>query len=283
MVKSEGKTAASGKNVTAIVITTLLFLSPPAKISDVPFSVLHFPITPFNFASRKPVIVNIMHKAAVIHETGSVKLIADATAEVLAAITRKRQIFANGSTAGHITSGIFLLLNSFIATATIVGTTTIRKRERIIPLISIETFAPIKTERVTGTTRGASIVSSRIKVRASALSPLKTETQINPETAVGPANINTNPVIISGLEIISEEDNNAANGIIIWLVIKKSKIGRGFFTAAPNSEAVSFKAPEKVITAKRTITKGRRFIKTPGRNKPSATARGVVTGIKRFN
>jgi hypothetical protein len=145
--------------------------------------------------------------------------------------------------------------------------------------MSIDTFVPINKNMVAGTTIGASRVSSRIKVRLSALSPLKIKTQIKPDTAVGPARRRTNPAIISGLEKTSEDEKRAATGIIIWPVTKKSKIKKGFRTAAFNSPDVNLSAPENVIIPKRKITNGRRFIKTSGKKKPSATAKGVVTGI----
>jgi hypothetical protein len=47
------------------------------------------------------------------------------------------------------------------------------------------------------------------------LSPLKIVTQIKPETAVGPANKSTKPVVISGLSINREDEKRAAKGINI--------------------------------------------------------------------
>ena len=222
-----------------------------------------------------------MQIAAIPHIRGSLKRIIGAIAEELAAITRIRHILAKGSKPGQISSGILPLLVSFNATAIIVGTTTINEREIAIPLISICTLVPANIERVAGTTKGASKVSSKINVRPRALSPLKIVTQIKPETAVGPAKSKTKPVIISIFEKTREEEKRAAKGIIIWLVRKKSKIEMGSRTACPNSLAVSFNAPEKVIIPKSTITRGRKEIKTEGKNNPSATAKGVVTGINR--
>jgi len=205
----------SGKKVTAIVITALLFRKPPAIISEALFSSPHFPIKPLKRARRKPLEVNKIQTAAILQTTGSLKRIIGAIAEELAAITRIRHIFAKGSIPGQIVSGIFPLLVSFNVTAIIVGITTINESEIAIPLISICTFVPIKSERVAGTTKGASKVSSNINVRPNALLPLKIVTQIKPETAVGPANNKTKPVMISGLENIKEEEKRAANGIII--------------------------------------------------------------------
>jgi hypothetical protein len=237
---------------------------------------------PFSFARRKPAVVRVTHNRQIIHICGSLNLMSGATAEELAAITSIRQIFAAGSRGGHTIFGIFPLLVSFNATAIIVGTTTMNKRETAIPLMSIETVCPTKIDSVAGTIRGARNVSRRIKARPRALSPLKIATQKKPETAVGPANKSTKPEIISELEKTTEDNKSAADGITAWLVMKKSKIGIGFLTAVTSSAAVNFKAPEKVITAKRKITNGRRFINTPGKIKPRATAMGVVTGMKRF-
>jgi len=235
---------------------------------------------PKSFAIRKPVVVKKMQRAATPHTRGSLNRTIEAIADELAAITVIKHILAKGSRKGQIVFGIFPLLVSFKATPMIVGTTTIKRSEIIMPLMSIFTFAPIKRSRVAGTTSGASRVSKRINVSPSALSPLKIVTQIKPETAVGPANKRTKPVITSTLVKKNEEEERAANGIMIWLAIKKSAIGTGLFTAAPSSFIVSFNAPENVITPKKRITKGRSGIKTCGKNKPRATAKGVVTGMR---
>jgi len=225
---------------------------------DALFSLPHFPIRPLKRARRKPLEVKKTQTAAIPQITGSLKRIIGATAAELAAITSIRQIFAKGSTLGQTTSMIFPLLVSFNATAIIVGITTIKESEIAIPLMSICTFVPTMNERVAGTTKGASKVSSNINVRPSALSPLKIVTHIKPETAVGPANNKIKPVIISEFEKKRDEEKRAAKGIITWLVKKKSKIGTGHRTACTNSFAVSFNAPEKVIMPKSIITKGRK-------------------------
>jgi hypothetical protein len=199
----------------------------------------------------------------------------------LAAITSIRQNLASGSRYGQIFCGIALLLVSFNATPIIVGTTTIKINEIAIPLMSIAIFVPKKIERVTGTIRGASKVSRRIKERPNALSPLKIAAQIKPETAVGPVKRRIKPATTSGLLKKTEDEKRAAVGINMWLEKKKSRMGMGLLTAIPNSTAVSLREPEKVITANSKTTWGRRGKKTFGRNKPSATDSGVKMGIKR--
>jgi len=213
MLKIVGITAASGKNVTAIVITALLLRNPPAMTKDAFFSVPHLPTVPFNLASKKPMIVKTTHNSEAPQIKGSLNLMLGATAAELAAITRIKHIFANGSRAGQIILGIFPLPVSFNVTPMIVGTTTIKRSETAIALISIATFAPIKIDMVAGTARGARSVSMSIRERASALSPLKIVTHIKPETAVGPANNKTNPVIRSISVKMSEDEKRAMRGI----------------------------------------------------------------------
>jgi len=191
-------------------------------------------------ASKNPELVKNKQRAPTFQRRGSLNFTMGAIAAELAAITSIRQNLANGSTAGQIFLGTAPLLISFIATPIIVGTTTIINKDIAIPLISIAIFAPTRIDSVPGTTRGASMVSIKINERPNALSALKIDVHIKPETAVGPANRRTNPAIVSGFVIKREEKKKAANGIITWAEKKKSIIGAGVLTAVPSSKKVSF-------------------------------------------
>jgi hypothetical protein len=60
-----------------------------------------------------------------------------------------------------------------------------KTRENIMLVISMVILAPKRSRTVPGTTRGARMVSSSIRARARAVSPLKIETHIIPVIAVG--------------------------------------------------------------------------------------------------
>jgi hypothetical protein len=96
---------------------------------------------------------------------------------------------------------------------------------------------------------------------------------------VGPQNRRTKPVTISRFLKQREAVAKAKTGITTWAEAKNRKMGEGFLITAPNSAARSFKAPENVKTAKSKGTKGRRCIKTEGRQKPITTLKGVMTAI----
>jgi hypothetical protein len=230
---------------------------------------------------KKPANVNTITKTAVFQIRGSLNLIPGAIIEALAAITVIRHILAKGSNQGQISAGIFPLLISFTVTPKNVGTTIINKRETAILLPAIAIFAPINNETLPGTTRGASRVSSRINVNPRAISPLKIETHIKPETAVGPENKRIKPEVTSLLTRNREETAMAKTGITIWAAKKNNSMGEGLLIVVPNCLKRSFNAPENVIIPKRAGTKERKCIKKEGSKKPITIASGVVMGISR--
>jgi hypothetical protein len=67
----------------------------------------------------------------------------------------------------------------------------------------------------------------------------------------------------------------------MWEKKKKIPTGAGLATAAPSSRNRSFRAPERVITAKSQGTKVRRGERRGENKNPSTTPRGVRMGIAR--
>jgi hypothetical protein len=180
--------------------------------------------------------------------------------------------------------GIFPRLVSFKKIPIIVGNTTIKKRETVIPDISRVRDVPRSRVTVAGTTRGAHRVSSRIIVRDRAGSPPYMETQINPDTAVGMEKSKTYPETISGLPLNTSLDKrNTSPGINPWVKRKKSSTGTGSVTALPRSRTRNFMAPDKVITPKSQGTRGRNRINTRGNRIPAKTPQGIKTGINRLS
>jgi hypothetical protein len=173
-------------------------------------------------------------------------------------------------------------LISLNRTPRIVGNTTIKKRETVIPVISRVRAVPRSRDTVPGTTRGAARVSSRIIVRDRAASPPYRETQIKPETAVGMAASKIYPEIISWLPLNTIlAKKNAIPGINPWVKRKKSSTGLGSVAALPKSRARNFIAPDRVITPKSQGIKGRNRINTWENTSPATTPLGIKKGIKR--
>jgi hypothetical protein len=163
-----------------------------------------------------------------------------------------------------------------------VGRTTIKIRDRAIPLISKLTSVPRSKDTVPGTTRGAARVSKRIIAKAKALSPWYIETQMKPDTAVGTEKSSTYPEIVSASPLNKTlQLKNTIKGISAWAKRKNRNMGKGCCTALPKSLARNFKDPDRVITAKNHGTKNRSWIITGDNTKPSTTPEGVSTGISR--
>jgi hypothetical protein len=203
-------------------------------------------------------------------------------AAVFAETTRARQIFETGPTYGEMSRGIFPRLVSFNTIPRIVGNTTMKKRETVIPVISRVRDVPRSRVTVPGTIRGARRVSSRIIVRDRAVSPPYMETQINPDTAVGMEKSKTYPETRSGLSLNTSRDTRYATpGISPWVKIKKSSAGTGSVTARPRSRARNFMAPDKVIIPKSQGIKGRNRMNTRGKKIPAKTPLGIKSGINR--
>ena len=86
----------SGKKVTAMVVTELMFLSPPEKKTETVFSVLHLTDAAASLTSVKLVTERNTHTPATAQTFGSSNRIIPETGDEFAAITSIQTIFERG-------------------------------------------------------------------------------------------------------------------------------------------------------------------------------------------